>query len=96
MRRVNQSEARVLTQAEHADEAARLARARIGGAVRRKRCGQCGAGAYGPCSVRPAGDCLARYLTGYADGRISRGDLIGAISGLVVITTVQLVEERAA
>jgi hypothetical protein len=95
MTRVNQSEARVLTPAERADEAARMARARVIGGVRRKRCPQCRAGAYGLCSVKPPGDCLARWLAAYAAGRITRADLIGAISGLVVISATQLVQERA-
>lgn len=88
-------EARKLTEAERADEARRLANARLTGAVRWRPCPVCGTGSYSPCQVRPAGDHLARWLATYAAGKITRADLIGVVGGLVVISAAQLVEERA-
>ncbi len=88
--------ARQLSPAERAEEDARLARARVLGAVRNRRCTQCGAAACAPCSVRPPADCLLRWLRAYAEHRISRDDLIAAISGLVVVTVAELVPERFA
>ena len=88
-------EARVLTPAERADDERMLAKCRVLGAVRWRRCPQCAARAYSPCQVRPRADCLARWLAAYKAGKITRADLIGAISGLVVITAAQLVQERA-
>ena len=83
---------RTLTAAERAGEDARLARACLAGAVRRKACPLCHARPYGPCQVTPAGDHLARWLAAYREGRITRDDLAGVIVGLVVITEREMVK----
>jgi len=44
----------------------------------------------------PHGEHVGRYLTAYARRRLTKADLIAAISGLGVISARQLVPERAA
>ncbi|HVB45600.1 MAG TPA: hypothetical protein VNF47_23235 [Streptosporangiaceae bacterium] len=53
----------------------------------------CTAPAGWSCAV--TGDHLARWLRAFAQGLITRDELIGAVRGLVVISASQLVERAA-
>jgi hypothetical protein len=50
---ISQPPERTLTRAERANEARRMAHARVIGGVRRNVCPQCGARPYGPLSAAP-------------------------------------------
>ena len=87
---------RRLTEAERAEEARRMAKPRLLGAVRHDRRPVCSAFAYGPCQVTPPADHLARWIAAYRRGTITRVDLAAVVGRLVVITDRELIEERAA
>lgn len=82
---------RAATAAELAGHAARMERARPATAVRRGVCQVCGARRYGPCQVTPPADHLGRWLDAYAQGRITKADLIGAVGGVTIVTHRELV-----
>ena len=92
--RVAHRSVRALTQAGRTDEAARMAHARLTGAVRWAPCQFCNGGACGPCQIWPPADHLARWLAAEAAGRISRADLADAISGLDILAAQVLVTGR--
>ena len=87
---------RTLTEAERAAESARLTRLSVVGAVRWAACPLCGARAYGPCQLKPAGDHLARWLAAYAARRITRDQITAEVVRLVVVTKWCVIAERAA
>jgi hypothetical protein len=72
-------EARVLTSAERADEAARMERALLRGRVRRGPCPLCCARPFSVCQVRPPGDHLSRWLAAYTAKRITRAELTAVV-----------------
>jgi transcription elongation factor Elf1 len=85
---------RVLTQAERDAEDAKLARARVSGAMRRGRCKQCGARQFQICVTDPPADHMGRWVDAYAEGRITKSELADIIGGLRVIQATQLVSAR--
>jgi hypothetical protein len=87
---------RTLTAGERAAESARLVRLSVVGAVRRGACPLCGARAYSPCQIGPAGDHLARWLAAYTGRRITRDQLTAEVVRLVMVTKWCVIPERAA
>lgn len=64
--------------------------------VRRLRCRLCGAPPLEVCQRRPRADHMQRWLDAYQAGRVSKADVAKVFSEVVVITTWQVVLERAA
>jgi hypothetical protein len=67
-----------------------------GAAVRKTPCTLCSAVAGTPCQRQPAADHLARWLTAYTAGKVTRAELAEVFAQVVILTKWQIVEERAA